>query len=118
MTISQSNISTVGSIASEIFEKTHGKPKYLALFPRWSEFFANLRGDGEIVGENLAEICAPQKVSTQGNRKILVLKTKKGRSLEVQHESEKILRAINSFLENDIFDNLVIFQMDINEDLR
>ena len=108
MTISQSNISTVGSIASEIFEKTHGKPKYLALFPRWSE----------IVGENLAEICAPQKVSTQGNRKILVLKTKKGRSLEVQHESEKILRAINSFLENDIFDNLVIFQMDINEDLR
>ena len=108
MTISQSNISTVGSIASEIFEKTHGKPKYLALFTRWSE----------IVGENLAEICAPQKVSTQGNRKILVLKTKKGRSLEVQHESEKILRAINSFLENDIFDNLVIFQMDINEDLR
>ena len=108
MTISQSNISTLGSIASEIFEKTRGKPNYLDLFTYWSE----------VVGENFAEMCAPQTVTSQGNQKILVLNTKKGCSLEVQHESEKILRAINGFLKNDVFDSLVILQMDVNEELR
>ena len=108
MNFSQSNISSIGSIASKILEESHGKPTYLNLFAQWSE----------VVGRNLADICAPQKVMSQGNRKILVLKTKKGCSLEVQHESEKILRTINKFLGKDVFDNLVIFQMDVNEELR
>ena len=108
MTIARSNISTVGSIVSEIFEKNYEKPKYLALFTEWHE----------IVGENLSKICVPKKVISQGNHKILVLKTKKGCSLEIQHESEKILHAVNKFLKNNIFDNLVIFQVDINEKLR
>ncbi len=108
MSFPSSNILTVGAIASKIFEKSCGKSAYLNLFIHWSE----------IIGENLAAICAPQKVTFQGNHRLLVLKTKKGRSLEVQHESEKILHAINKFLESDFFDNLVIFQMDVNEELR
>ena len=51
----------------------------------------------------------------RGNKRALILKVKKGCSLEIQHESDNILNIINNFFGDKLFDNLVIFQMDFEE---
>ena len=99
------NFSTFSAVLRKIFENSPNKPKYLQIFENWSV----------IVGDYWASISVPQKIVNNGSQKILVLKTKRGCSLEIQHESEKILKIVNDFLGDKIFDSLLIFQMDFGE---
>lgn len=82
-------------------------PIYAAIFNNWST----------VVGEKVAEISSPYKVITSGNKKVLILKVKKGKSTELQHESQKIIRKIDKFLGTKIFSQVKIIQIDINEEI-
>ena len=98
-------LTLIGSVAEKILANASKKPAYAALFSDWKK----------IVGENIAEVCFPEKVTVRGNKRALILKVKKGCSLEIQHESDNILNIINNFFGDKLFDNLVIFQMDFEE---
>lgn len=97
-----SNVATnVSSVVDSIFKKLP-KNQYATLFSEWRS----------AVGEEFASIAAPLKVVIQNNKKILVLKSKKGRSIELQHSSQQILRKIHHFLGNDVFSLVKIVQLD------
>ena len=101
------NLNDAGSIADFILKKLPKKPPYASLFSEWSA----------AVGEDFASISAPLKIVTQNDKKILVLKSKKGRSIELQHSSPQILRKIHHFLGKNVFSSVKIVQLDSDDGL-
>ncbi|MDR0580710.1 MAG: DciA family protein [Holosporaceae bacterium] len=100
---SQSTVA-VACIAQNIIKKAGAAPDYLEIFTRWRD----------VVGERIAFICVPHKV-IRGNDKILVLKTVKGRGLQIQHEALGILNSVNKFLKKKTFSQIRVFQTEISE---
>ncbi|MDR0632328.1 MAG: DUF721 domain-containing protein [Holosporaceae bacterium] len=97
------NLLPIARIAKDLIQKTVNKPDYLEIFSNWNE----------IVGEQFSTICLPYKAVNLGKDKILILKTIRGRGLEVQHEACKILDLVNNFLKKKTFSQIKIIQMDI-----
>lgn len=97
--------SSVSSVAEDILNKLPKKPQYASLFSKWRT----------AVGDDFASISAPYKIVTQNDQKILVLKSKKGRSIELQHCSQQILRKIHYFLGKDVFSFVKIIQLDSDD---
>lgn len=93
-------------ILNSILERSE-LPEYISVFNNWST----------VVGEEVAEISHPYRVVKSGNKKVLILRSKKGKSLELQHESQKILNKIHNFLGEEVFSQIRIIQIDINESL-
>lgn len=110
MTFKNSNVAfaeNIGNITDGIFNKIANKPPYLPIFSDWKA----------AVGEDFAEKSVPYKVVTQGNKKILVIKSKKGCSVELQHSSVQLLANIHHFLGKPVFSFIKVIQMDIDESL-
>lgn len=95
----------VAEIADIVLEKLPQKPIYVSIFSDWEA----------VVGAELASKSAPYKVITQGEKKILVLKSKKGCSIELQHDYPRILEKTHKFLGKQVFSSIKIIQMDIND---
>jgi hypothetical protein len=91
---------TVACIADQLIAGNENKPDYLEIFSDWRA----------IVGEDIASVCAPCKVINIGKNKVLVLKTAKGRGLEIQHEICKILDSVHGFLKKNTFSHIKIIQ--------
>jgi hypothetical protein len=90
----------VAHIAQNVMKKIADKPDYLEIFSSWKG----------IVGEYTASICVPHKAINIGKEKTLVLKTIKGRGLQIQHEALKILSSINKFLRKKTFSQIRVIQ--------
>lgn len=82
--------------------------------PNYAEIFNNWAA---VVGNKAAEISSPYKVVTSGSKKILILRAKKGKSVELQHESQKIARKIDKFLGAETFSQVKVIQLDSDEKL-
>ncbi|MBR1734205.1 MAG: DUF721 domain-containing protein [Alphaproteobacteria bacterium] len=95
----------IGDIADIFIKKNIRKPTYANLFTNWNV----------VVGSELASKAVPFKIMTQGDQKILVLKSKKGCSTEIQHCSLKILENVNHFLGESVFSFIKVIQMDFDE---
>lgn len=96
----------VAHIARNIIKKVStAPPNYLEIFIRWRD----------VIGEHVASICVPHKVVNMGNDKILVLKTIKGRGLQIQHEGLRILNSVNKFLKKKTFSKIRVFQTEAIE---
>jgi hypothetical protein len=95
----------VAYIAQNIIKKAGAAPNYLEVFTRWMD----------VAGEGVASICIPHKVINMGNDKILVLKTVKGRGLQIQHEALVILDSVNKFLKKKTFSQIRVFQTEASE---
>ncbi|MDR0753224.1 MAG: DciA family protein [Holosporaceae bacterium] len=95
----------VACIAQNIIKNIDAAPNYLEIFIRWQD----------VVGERIASICVPHKVINMGNDKILVLKTIKGRGLQIQHETLGILNSVNKFLKKRTFSQMRVFQIEAIE---
>lgn len=98
-------VDNIGDITDVILKKFAKTSPYTSIFTRWTD----------IVGQELASKSKPFKIMTQGDRKILVLKSKKGTSLELQHSTLKILDDVNTFLGGFVFSSIKIIQLDANE---
>jgi len=99
---------SLGKVVDNILKNAKNKPAYLEMFSDWKI----------AVGENIASKSAPYKVINVGSKKILVIKSKKGYALELQHESQFILEKIHSFLKGHFFDQVKIIQMDANDQIN
>ena len=97
----------IGDIGSNILARAGKSPSYIEIFSDWKQ----------VVGEEIAEMSSPHKVITNGNNKVLILKSQKGKAVELQHESQKILKKVHDFLGNIYFSQLKIIQIDTNEKL-
>jgi hypothetical protein len=95
----------VSDISDDLIKKISGKPDYLEIFSNWKN----------IVGEEIASICEPHKATNRGSDKILILRTVKGRGLEVQHEACKILDLVNAFLKKKTFSQIKAIQTESME---
>ena len=95
----------IGSITNDIFRKIANKPQYISIFSDWTA----------AVGKEFAAKSLPYKVMTRGDKKILVIKSKKGYSVELQHCSVQILDNIHRFLGKSVFSFIKVIQMDIDE---
>jgi hypothetical protein len=102
---SSQSATPIFDIMKKLTEKIVNKPDYLEIFLEWEK----------IVGKELASICAPLKSTNIGKDKALVLKTVKGRGLEVQHEAYKILDLVNSFLKKETFSQIKVVQTESTE---
>ncbi|GHU12908.1 hypothetical protein FACS189449_07460 [Alphaproteobacteria bacterium] len=91
----------VKSIVDSILKNVAGR-HYMAIFCDWRS----------VVGDYFNSISAPHKVTASGNKKILVLKAKRGFTLEIQHESDNILHMVHGFLGNTCFSAVKVIQMD------
>lgn len=98
--------SSIANIAGVLLQK------FASQKPEYSEVFLNWKA---AVGESFASISAPYKVLTHNNNKVLVIKSKKGRSIELLHCSQEILRRIHNFLGKQIFSSVKIIQIDQND---
>jgi hypothetical protein len=103
----KNNAEKLSDIIDKILQQSHHKPKYLEIFSNWSA----------VVGTCIASISAPYKIVTAAGKKILIIKCKKGCSVELQHESCKIINKIELFFGNRVFDQIRVIQIDINESL-
>jgi hypothetical protein len=92
----------VACIAKRLLENDGNKPDYLEIFSNWEM----------IVGKSFAAICVPYKVINIGKDKVLILKTIKGRGLEIQHETCKILKLVHNFLKKDTFAQIRVIQIE------
>ncbi|MDR1334348.1 MAG: DciA family protein [Holosporaceae bacterium] len=92
----------VARIADQIMERNENKPDYLKIFSHWDA----------IVGEDIASICAPLKAVNLGKDKVLILKAAKGRGLEIQHETCKILDCVHNFLKKNTFSHIRVIQIE------
>lgn len=97
----------IGSIAKVILDKFQKQTPYASIFADWKA----------VVGEKFASKSAPYKIITQGDKKILVLKSKKGCSVDLQHCSLQILEKIHKFLGKKIFSFIKIVQLDVNDSI-
>jgi hypothetical protein len=95
----------VACIARNIIKKAGAVPNYLEIFTKWKD----------VAGERIAFVCMPHKVINMGNDKILVLKTVKGRGLQIQHEALEILDSVNKFLKKKTFSQIRVFQTEVSE---
>ncbi|GHT90642.1 hypothetical protein FACS1894122_01440 [Alphaproteobacteria bacterium] len=91
----------VKTIMDSVLRNVPNRP-YLCIFCDWHS----------VVGDYFSSISTPHNVIASGKRKILVLKVKKGRTLEVQHESDAILRMVHIFLRGTYFSGIKVTQMD------
>jgi hypothetical protein len=98
--------SSIGSISESLLKRSQ-IPGYAAIFSDWNN----------IVGNDIGSISTPYKVVNIGAQKTLILKSKKGRSLELQHETQNILNKIHKFLGKVFFSQIRIIQVDVNEEL-
>lgn len=97
----------IGSITKVILDKFQKQTPYASIFADWKA----------VVGEKFASKSAPYKIITQGDKKILVLKSKKGCSVDLQHCSLQILEKIHKFLGKKIFSFIKIVQLDVNDSI-
>ena len=97
----------IGSITNAILDKFQKQTPYASIFSDWKS----------VVGEKFASESAPYKILTQGDKKILVLKSRKGCSVELQHCSLQILEKIHEFLGEKVFSFIKIVQLDVNDSL-
>jgi hypothetical protein len=97
----------IGEITDNLIKNVKNKPSYLEIFANWKS----------VVGEYVASVCVPYKIVKVPSNKMLILKAKKGYALEIQHESLKILEAINTFLGEVYFSRVHVIQTDLNDDL-
>ncbi|MDR0677385.1 MAG: DUF721 domain-containing protein [Holosporaceae bacterium] len=77
-------------------------PDYQRVFYNWSQ----------IVGGHYSKLCSPYKVSNLNGGKILILKVEKGCSMEILHETGKILSLIHKFLGQKVFIHIKVIQID------
>jgi len=96
------NLRDLSNIAENLIRHMENKPAYLDIFLKWEE----------VVGEYNASICRPLKVVNVGKDKLLILKTIKGRGLEIQHSTDQILGIINGFTKNKTFSQIKVVQTD------
>ena len=96
---------SLSNVIDNILKNAENRPKYLEIFLDWEV----------AVGEIIASKSAPYKVINVGRKKVLFIKSKKGRALELQHESPVILEKIHQFLKGHFFDQIKIIQMDTND---
>ena len=98
----------IGDIGNSILAKIAPPPTYIDVFLDWER----------VVGSEISEISSPHKILTNGSNKVLVIKVKKGKAVELQHESRRILEKVHNFLDGaTVFSHLKIIQMDFNEQL-
>jgi hypothetical protein len=92
---------SIANIAEQLIERNENKPDYLKIFSHWNA----------IVGEDIASVCVPYKAINLGKDKVLILKAAKGRGLEIQHETCKILDRVHSFLKKNTFSHIRVIQI-------
>jgi hypothetical protein len=102
-----SNVDSIKNIADSVLKKSTVFSKYAAVFIDWAS----------VVGHDISTISIPHKITNIGAEKILVLKVKKGCSVELQHSTEKILDLVHNFLGEKVFSRIKVIQMDVNEKL-
>ncbi|MDR1983093.1 MAG: DUF721 domain-containing protein [Holosporaceae bacterium] len=101
MARSQSPVA-IAHIVKKIIRNVINRPDYAEIFSNWTA----------VVGNDTASMCVPHKVVNIGKDKVLVLKTIKGRGLEIQHEAYKILHMVNLFLKKKTFSRIKVIQTD------
>ena len=98
----------IGNIVESFLNKTQDRhPGYAEIFVNWEM----------VVGKTLAAKCMPYRVATNGSSRTLVLKSKKGCALELQHDTVKILQRVHQHLGKVYFAQIKIIQIDINDSL-
>ncbi|MDR1551388.1 MAG: DUF721 domain-containing protein [Holosporaceae bacterium] len=102
MTSSCSAVVAASRISEKMIQNFPGVPNYLDIFLNWDR----------IIGEKFSSVCKPLKVVNIGKNKILVLKTIRGRGLEIQHMAIEILLLLNTFLNNKTFSQIKVVQTD------
>ena len=91
----------VSDIAENLIKNSVKEAKYMEIFLHWNE----------IVGQPFAELTSPYKI-TGNTPKTLLIKAKKGYALQILHESVRILNAVNSYLNAQVFSQLKVIQAD------
>lgn len=97
----------IGSITDSILKKFQKELPYASIFTDWKE----------VVGEEFSSKSSPYKIITHCDKKVLVLKSKKGCSVELQHCSLQILEKVHKFLGQKAFSFIKIVQLDANDSL-
>lgn len=83
-------------------------PNYAKIFSDWKL----------IINKKLAEITIPYKIITEKNKNVLIIQSKKGFGIEVQHCIPEILQALNAYLKEDFFSYIKVAQIDDEEFLK
>lgn len=98
--MNQNSVVLIKNIAENLIKRSIKRPKYLDIFSCWTE----------IVDERISRLAAPYKI-VGSTTKTLVIKVKKGYAIQIQHESVKILNAVNSYFNEEVFFQLKVIQL-------
>lgn len=93
----------VGTIAENLLSKADRNP-FVEVFTNWRD----------IVGEEIADVLTPYKITTIIGRNLLVLKANDGCPAELQHQSMQIIDLLNQHFKSKIFSVVRVIK-DIND---
>ncbi len=90
----------LGNLVKNLLFSEKQKYPFSDIFLKWEE----------IVGYDIAEISEPVKVINMINGNVLLIKVKGTCAVETQHNSLKIIKAINDYLGNKTFVAIRVIQ--------
>ena len=91
---------TFGDIALSLISEKKSDSIYGDVFLKWQE----------IVGEELANIVVPHKIVKMDEKNLLVVKSQNGCPIELQHDSLRIIKALNRYFKSDLFSVIRVIQ--------
>lgn len=87
------------STAAEVLiNNRKSQPVYTYIFTDWNS----------IVGERFALVSKPSGICKQNNEKILVIEVAREHALELQHETQTILNAVNRAIGSQYFSRIKV----------
>lgn len=90
----------LSNIAESLIKESNLNPTVSDIFVNWDK----------IVGEELASCIEPHKVVKMSGSNILIVKSKNGCAIEVQHDSLLIIEKLNTYLHDKVFSVIRVIQ--------
>lgn len=90
----------VGDIAHSLVSEKKSESFFSDIFFKWSE----------IVGVQLANTVIPYKIMKMNEKNLLIVKSQNGSPVELQHDSLKIIKALNKHFKCNLFSVIRVIQ--------
>ena len=89
-----------GDVALSLISENKSNSIYNDVFLKWRE----------IVGEELADVVVPHKIVKIDKKNLLIVRSQNGCPVELQHDSFRIIQALNRYFECDLFSIIRVIQ--------
>ena len=101
----QSYFKKIGSSLPKIVDKNIKEKNFIeiSLIKKWRE----------IIGEDIAKFCWPIKIifsNIKNSNGVMFLKTKRGRSMEIEFKNEEIIEKLNQYFGYNAIDKISVVQ--------